>query len=109
KTTGPREGLAEKVTALLDDIQRSLYERALHFREENSHSVDDYQSFKEIVAERSGLLYAHWCGRAECEDRIKQETMATVRCIPLVAEGEGGLCVRCGRPSRERVCFAKAY
>ncbi|MGD8370971.1 MAG: proline--tRNA ligase, partial [Syntrophobacterales bacterium] len=105
----PKNGLKEKVSGLLEEIQNSLYERALRFREENTVRVDDYQTFKEIVAERGGFLFAYWCGDPECEDQVKQETMATIRCIPLRAEGEDGACVRCGKSSRDRVYFAKAY
>jgi prolyl-tRNA synthetase len=105
----PKNGLKEKVSGLLEEIQNSLYERALRFREENTVRVDDYQTFKEIVAERGGFLFAYWCGDPECEDQVKQETMATIRCIPLKADGEDGACVRCGKSSQERVYFAKAY
>ncbi|UCE83492.1 MAG: proline--tRNA ligase [Deltaproteobacteria bacterium] len=105
----PKNGLKEKVSGLLEEIQNSLYERALRFREEHTVRVDDYQTFKEIVAERGGFLFAYWCGDPECEDQVKQETMASIRCIPLRAEGEDGACVRCGKSSRDRVYFAKAY
>jgi prolyl-tRNA synthetase len=105
----PKNGLKEKVSGLLEEIQNYLYERALRFREEHTVRVDDYQTFKEIVAERGGFLFAYWCGDPECEDQVKQETMASIRCIPLRAEGEDGACVRCGKSSRDRVYFAKAY
>jgi len=97
------------VSGLLENIQASLYERALRFREENTVRVDDYQNFKDIIADKGGFLWAYWCGGAECEDLVKQETMATIRCIPLESEGEDGACVRCGKTSSERVYFAKAY
>lgn len=105
----PKEGLREKVSGLLENIQASLYERALRFREENTVRVDDYQNFKDIIADKGGFLWAYWCGAAECEGFVKQETMATIRCIPLESEGEDGACVRCGKTSSERVYFAKAY
>ena len=109
KISLPKDGLKEKVRELLDEIQTFLYQRALTFREENTTRVDDYQTFKEVVSGQGGFLYAHWCGEPECEDQIKQETMATIRCIPLEQEEEGGACVRCSKESAERVYFAKAY
>jgi prolyl-tRNA synthetase len=104
-----KEDLREKVNELLEQIQASLYERALLFRQENTTRVDDYQTFKNIITDKGGFLYSYWCGEPECEDLIKQETMATVRCIPFESDGEDGACVRCGNSSSERVYFAKAY
>ena len=109
KLTLPANGLREKVVEWLEEIQRSLYDRALQFREKNTHSVDDYETFKELVAGQGGFLYAHWCGAGDCEEQVKQDTMATIRCIPFESEDEEGGCVRCGKPSRTRVYFAKAY
>jgi prolyl-tRNA synthetase len=105
----PKDKVKERVRELLDEIQTFLYQRALGFREENTTKVDDYGTFKEIVSGQGGFLYTHWCGDPECEDQIKQETMATIRCIPLESEEAGGTCVRCGKESNERVYFAKAY
>jgi len=105
----PKDSVKERVRELLDEIQTSLYNRALGFREENTTNVDDYATFKEVLSGQGGFLYSHWCGNSECEDQIKQETMATIRCIPLESIGESGLCVRCGNKSDERVYFAKAY
>ena len=104
-----KEKVKEKIRELLDEIQTSLFQRALQFRQENTMRVDDYQTFKEVVAEQGGFLHAHWCGDPECEDQVKQETMATIRCIPIESENEDGVCVRCGKPSAERIYFAKAY
>jgi prolyl-tRNA synthetase len=109
KTAMPTDGLKERIRGLLDDIQASLYEKALRFREKNTFSVEDYGNFKEVVEGQGGFLYAHWCGEIECEERVKEETMATIRCIPFEAEAEGGPCVRCGKASQQRVYFAKAY
>jgi prolyl-tRNA synthetase len=109
KLSLPKDRVKEKVRELLDEIQTFLYQRALGFREENTARVDDYGTFKEIVSEQGGFLHTHWCGDPDCEDQIKQETMATIRCIPLDSEGDGGACVRCGKASEERVYFAKAY
>lgn len=104
----PLEGLKEKLLDLLEEIQVSLYRQAHRFREDNTYRVDDYDTFREIVAGGGGLLYAHWCGDNKCEDRVKEETLATVRCIPFASEEEGS-CLRCGRASRGRVYFARAY
>jgi prolyl-tRNA synthetase len=104
-----KDRVKEKVRELLDEIQTFLYRKALQFREENTTKVEDYETFKEVVSEQGGFLYTHWCGDPECEDQIKQETMATIRCIPLGSEGEGGACIRCGKNSEEPVYFAKAY
>jgi prolyl-tRNA synthetase len=105
----PKDSVKEKVRELLDDIQASLYSRALRFREENTTKVDDYLTFKEVASGQGGFIHALWCGDPECEDQIKQETMATIRCIPLESEVDNGACVRCGKKSEESVYFAKAY
>jgi prolyl-tRNA synthetase len=109
KITASEEGLKDRVAGLLDDIQRALYERARRFREEHTHVVDDYEVFKELIADEGGFVRSFWCGTGECEDQIKQETMATIRCIPLGDEGEEGRCVRCNKKAHGRVYFAKAY
>jgi prolyl-tRNA synthetase len=109
KITLSEEGLKDRVVELLDDIQRSLYERARRFREEHTHVVDDYEVFKELIADEGGFVRSFWCGAGECEDQIKQETMATIRCIPLEDGREEGRCVRCNRKAHGRVYFAKAY
>jgi prolyl-tRNA synthetase len=114
RDTGEKISLAkntvgEKLRELLKEIQASLYERALKFKNKNTTTVDTYQAFNEVVSEQGGFVYAHWCGNAECEDLIKQDTMATIRCIPLDSEGDSGACVRCGKESGKRVYFAKAY
>jgi prolyl-tRNA synthetase len=109
KLTLPKDGLREKIRGLLEEIQTSLYDRALRFRRENTFLVDDYDDFREIVNGRGGFLYAHWCGESACEDQVKEETMASIRCIPLGEDSGDGACVRCDKPSRQRVYFAKAY
>lgn len=102
-----QEGLADQVARLLVEIQASLYERALAFRLANTHTPEDYQTFKEVVAK--GWAFAWWCGSAECETKIKEETRATARCIPFEQPGGVGNCIYCGQPSSERVYFARAY
>ena len=104
-----KDKVKEKIRELLDEIQTSLFQRALRFRQENTMRVDDYQTFREVVAEQGGFLHAHWCGDPICEDQVKQDTKATIRCIPIESEDEDGVCVRCGKPSEERIYFAKAY
>ena len=101
--------LTKKVSELLDDIQANLYNRALEHRTANSHKVDTYDEFKKIIESDGGFVYAHWDGTAETENLIKEETKATIRCIPLDGEKEEGKCMVTGKPSAQRVVFAKAY
>jgi prolyl-tRNA synthetase len=107
KSFAPQEGLAKRISETLDGIQESLYKRALAFRERNTHVPQNYEQFKEIV--EGGFALACWCGRRECEARIKDETKATTRCIPLGQESQEGVCIRCGRTAKEKVIFARAY
>ena len=94
---------------LLDNIQETIYNKALNFRNENSRSVDTYEEFKSVLDEKGGFIYAHWDGTAETEDKIKNETKATIRCIPIDQKEEDGVCIYSGKPSKGRVVFAKAY
>ena len=109
KETVSAAGLEKVVASLLDEIQQNIYQRSLKFREENTHYVDDYQTFKETLDQKGGFIYAHWDGSEETEAKIKEETKATIRCIPLEQEKEEGNCIYSGRPSKGRVIFAKAY
>ncbi len=102
------EGLAAAIKILLDDIQQNLLVKALAFRKENTSYVDSYNEFKQVLEEKGGFIYAHWDGSAETEELIKNETKATIRLIPL-EEGEPGTCMVTGKPSKQRVVFAKAY
>jgi prolyl-tRNA synthetase len=104
-----QDGLERAVTEMLDSIQSALYQRALEFREKNTQRVDDYKKFVEILDAQGGFLLCHWCGSAECEERIKDETKATIRCIPMKSEPEEGKCIKCGGRSGQRVIFARAY
>jgi len=108
KDVVPMDGLVESIPALLNDIQESLYNRALKFREENTFEVDSWEDFL-VKIEEGGFLLAHWDGTSETEEKIKQETKATVRCIPLGVEPKEGKCVFTGKPSKGRVIFARAY
>jgi prolyl-tRNA synthetase len=107
KRSVPQEGLLAAVTAELDDIQAALHARALAFRKEHTHLAQDYDSFRQIV--EAGWADAWWCGEAECEAAIKDETKATTRNLPLEQPGGEGLCIRCGKPAAERALFARAY
>lgn len=99
----------EKVAWLLDDIQSSIYNKALDFREELTTKVDSYEEFKTVLDEKGGFVLAHWDGTSETEEKIKNETKATIRCITLDAPEESGKCVYSGAPSNKRVLFARAY
>ncbi|WP_323757698.1 proline--tRNA ligase [Roseivirga sp.] len=101
--------LADKVEALLDEIQSSIYQKAFDFRAENTTEVDTYDDFKKVLDGQGGFVSAHWDGTSETEDKIKTETKATIRCIPLDRKEEVGVCIYSGKPSTGRVLFAKAY
>jgi len=109
KTPALQNDLLQSVRATLDTIQAALYEKAKDFREAHSRSVDDYSKFNEILDSESGFLWSHWCGSDACEERVKDETKATIRCIPKDRPQESGKCVVCGAPSDGRVIFARAY
>ena len=100
--------IADKVEHLLGAIQDNLFQKALAMRENNTRAVDSYEEFKTEI-EKGGFLLAHWDGTPETEERVKQETKATIRCIPLQGEGVPGLCMVTGKPSAQRVIFARAY
>ncbi len=101
--------IVAKVEALLEDIQRNIYQKAIDFRAEHITQVDSYEEFKKVIEEKGGFVSAHWDGTPETEDKIKEETKATIRCIPLNPEQEEGICILSGKPSTQRVLFAKAY
>ena len=100
--------MVPKIEALLEDIQQSLFNRALKMRQENTFTLDDYHEFKEVL-EKGAFIRAHWCGSGECELKIKEETKATIRNIPFDEPEEEGKCIYCGKPSSRRVIFARAY
>lgn len=103
------DGLAVHVKNLLEEIQQNLYSRALAFREENTRKVDSWDEFVRLLDEKPGFLSAHWDGTAETEEAIKEKTKATIRCIPLNNQQEEGKCILTGKPSIQRVLFARAY
>jgi prolyl-tRNA synthetase len=101
--------IEKKIAHLLDQIQKNLYDKALAFRENNSYYVDSWDEFKEINENKGGFIYAHWDGTPETEEKIKEETKATIRVIPMNNPLETGKCIYSGKPSIQRVVFAKGY
>ncbi len=101
--------IANKVEHLLENIQSNLHQRAIDFREEKTYMADSYEEFKTVLEERGGFIYAHWDGTSETEELIKKETKATIRCLPFTQKKEEGKCMVTGKPSKQRVIFAKAY
>ena len=109
KTTVSLDGLEDYVKNLLVDIQDNLLNRAKQFRTDHSSTTDSYEEFKEILNTKGGFILAHWDGTPESEQKIKEETKATIRCIPIDAPEEVGKCIYSGKPSNRRVVFAKSY
>ena len=109
KTVVAQDALVEFITDQLETIQGDLFQKALAFRKNHITEVDDFESFKSVIEGKGGFVSAHWDGTAETEEAIKNETKATIRCIPLEAKKEAGYCVYSGKPSTQRVLFAKAY
>jgi prolyl-tRNA synthetase len=101
--------IENKISHLLDQIQKNLYQKALSYREEHSFRVDTWEEFKNVLDNGGGFIYAHWDGTPETEEKIKEETKATIRVIPLNNLPENGKCVYSGKPSAQRVVFARAY
>jgi prolyl-tRNA synthetase len=101
--------LPDNIETLLENIQTNLYNRALAFREENTRKVDTWDDFMETLENKGGFILAHWDGTAETEEEIKEKSKATIRCIPLEGELEEGKCILTGKPSKQRVYFARAY
>ena len=103
----PMENITESVGNLLETIQSGLLERATKFRDENIHDPKDYQEFKETV--KGGWAFSWWCGDQACEEKVQEETKATIRCIPLEQPGGEGTCIYCGKQAKEKAYFARAY
>ena len=108
KVTLSMENIEDKVESLLSEIQDNLFKKANQFREENTHEANSFDEFKELI-EQGGFVYAHWDGSSETEEKIKHETKATIRCIPLNSKVEEGKCIFSQKKSQQRVLFAKAY
>ena len=103
------EEAAAVVEGLMEEIQDNLYQRALKFREEHTTEVETYDEFKEVLSSKGGFILAHWDGSGETENKIKSETKATIRCIPLENNSGAGTCIYSGNPSKMKVVFAKSY
>ena len=109
KESVPKDTVLEKIEGLLEEIQVNIFQKAKNHQEAHITKVDSYEDFKRLVEEKGGFLAAHWDGTKETEDKIKEETKATIRCIPIKVEHEEGSCMVTGKPSPYRVLFAKAY
>jgi prolyl-tRNA synthetase len=105
----PISGIEHTILELLESIQTNIYQKALRFREDNTIEVNSYDEFKKAIEKQSGFVLAHWDGTSETEEKIKQETKATIRCIPFNTKPEEGTCIYSGKPSKQRVIFAIAY
>jgi prolyl-tRNA synthetase len=103
------DDVVAEVQATLEDMQNSIFKKALDFRTEKTTKVDTYEEFKQVLDDKGGFVLAHWDGTAETEEKIKNETKATIRCIPLDADEEAGKCIYSGESSARRVLFARAY
>jgi prolyl-tRNA synthetase len=109
KSTHLIENISEYIEQLLHDIQANIFNKAKHYRDSHITKANNWQEFEELLDNKGGFISAHWDGTPETEEEIKQKTKATIRCIPLNNEQENGVCILTGKPSKERVLFARAY
>jgi prolyl-tRNA synthetase len=109
KETISMDAVSTFIPALLDDIQKNIFSKALKFREENTYKVDRWEDFVSRLDDTGGFILAHWDGTVETEEKIKEETKATIRCIPFDSPDEEGKCIYSGKPSARRVLFARSY
>jgi prolyl-tRNA synthetase len=109
KETVSVEGLEDRIEALMTEIQENIFQKALNYRNSMITKVDSWEDFQRVLEEKGGFISAHWDGTPETEQAIKEATKATIRCIPVDAEDEEGVCVFSGKPSHRRVLFAKSY
>jgi prolyl-tRNA synthetase len=118
RDTGAKRAVAQadltgEILRTLEQMQTDLYNRARAFREQNSRAIDDYQKFKKEIEEPGGFFWTHWCGNQACEDRLQEETKATIRCIPRLTTNiqleKEGKCLLCGGAAKEQAVIAKAY
>src|SRR3981189_2328222 len=107
KISAPLADLPQTIEKLLVEVQQSMFDKALAFRKSNPHDAKPYDDLQQAV--ENGFAFSFWCGSAECEAKIKEETRATMRCIPIEQPGGSGACVSCGKPSTERAIFGRAY
>ena len=103
------ENVVDKVISLMDEIQETLFQKAVSYRAKHTTEVASYEEFKSVLNGKGGFVLAHWDGTPETEERIKNETKATIRCIPLEGDKTSGTCIVTGKPSERKVLFAKAY
>jgi len=109
KQAYPIDGIKETIENLLKDINKNLLEKARKLRDEKTYYIDGMDDFKKKVEETPGFYKAMWCGDRECEEHVKAETGATIRCIPFEQENLGDTCHFCGKPAKHMVYVAKAY
>lgn len=109
KMTVPLDGLANQIKETLDAMQREMLERAREHREEHTYDAHNYEEFKDFVANKQGFIRGMWCGEQACEDKIKEETTATSRCIPFTGDAISDVCVCCGKPAKKLIYWGKAY
>ncbi|MGB5667689.1 MAG: proline--tRNA ligase [Maribacter sp.] len=109
KETIPMDEVVSKIEFLMEDIQRNIFSKAFDYREAHITEVESYKEFKKVLEEKGGFISAHWDGTLQTEDKIKEETKATIRCIPFESKSDEGSCMVTGKPSSRRVLFAKAY
>ena len=103
------DGIEDRLVALLDEMQANIFSKAKAYRDAHVTRVDTYEEFKEVLKNKGGFVSAHWDGTTETEIQIKEETKATIRCIPIGNEPEEGKCILTGKPSHQRVLFAISY
>lgn len=104
-----QDKIVDYVLKILQDIQDSLFNKALKFQNDKTKNVDSWDEFKKLIENDGGFLMSHWCGDRKCEERVKEETKATIACVPFDQKKEKGKCILCGKESEGRVIFAKAY
>jgi prolyl-tRNA synthetase len=109
KIVKPLDSIEKIIPELLEEMQQNIFRKALDFRTKNTYYTDDWNEFKDIMINKGGFVYAHWDGSPETELKIKEETKATIRCIPFESKEESGKCIYSGKPSKRRVLFAVAY
>jgi prolyl-tRNA synthetase len=109
KVTVSIDSLSEEIKKILDTMQKDMLERARVHRDTHTYVATNYDEFKETVASKPGFVKAMWCGNQECEDKIKEDTTATSRCMPFVQEQLSDVCVCCGKPAKKMVYWGKAY
>jgi prolyl-tRNA synthetase len=109
KETVPMDGIETRIPVLMNEIQKNIYFKASEFRKANTFEVDKWDDFVNILENQGGFIMAHWDGTSETEDKIKEETKATIRCIAFDSPEEEGKCIYSGKPSKRRVLFARSY